>query len=266
MKLGYLIYINRKTPKIVKKIFDFRWAIISTIKENRERKKHKDSIFSIAYDNKKKIRFYLPIKKEAIQQSIIVKKEFFEKINLDIIKKYLPKQCTIIDIGANIGNHSMYFSLMNSSNKIYAFEPHNINYDILKKNIKINNLKNITTYNMAVGNKEGSGILIEQDNNNLCDTMVEYNDKGNIQFISLDTFIDTEKLTKIDLIKIDVEGFEEYVIKGMARLIDKYDPIYWIEIWEDKKEVVFNLLKTYNLIEIHNDQFSRADNYLFKKR
>ena len=119
---------------------------------------------------------------------------------------------------------------------------------------------------MAIGNKEGSGILIEQDNNNLCDTMVEYQDKGTIQFISLDKFIKTEQLSKIDLIKIDVEGFEEYIIKGMIQLIDKYDPIYWIEIWEDKKEVVFNLLKKYNLIEIHNDQFNRADNYLFKKR
>ena len=266
MKLGHAIYINTKTPKIIKKVLEIRWATISTIKENRARKKHKDNIFPISYNDEKQVKFYLPIKKEAIQQSIIVKKEFFEKINLDIVKKYLSKQSIILDIGANIGNHSMYFSLLDSDNKIYAFEPHNINYNILRKNIEINNLTNIKIYNIAIGDKEGSGILVEKDNNNLCDTMVEYQAEGKVRFTSLDKFIQTVQLKKIDLIKIDVEGFEEYVIKGMVQLINKYDPIYWIEIWDEKKEVVFKLLKKYNLIEIKNKQFNLVDNYLFKKR
>lgn len=265
MKLGYTIYMNKKTPKIIKKIMETRWQIISAIIEHKKRKDHKDHIFSIPFDNDIMAKFYLPLEGEVIEQHLIVTNSFFEHENLRIIQDYLPKQCTIIDVGANIGNHSIFFSLLNRDNEIYAFEPHHVNYDILLKNLKLNNLSNVKTYPLAVGSQTGKGNLIELPNKNLSDTMVEYDDDGKISFTSLDEFIKEEKLEKIDLVKIDVEGFEENVIKGMLQLSIKYDPIYWIEIWDDNIESIFNLLNENNFEEIKNDEFNEIDNYLFKK-
>ncbi len=265
MKLGYKIYYNKNTPKIIRKIMETRWQFNAAIIEHKKRKNHLDHIFSIPFDQDTMAKFYLPLKGEVIEQHLIVTNEFFEKENLEIIKDYLPKQCTIIDVGANIGNHTIFFSLLNRDNEIYAFEPHHINYEILVKNIQLNNLHNVKTYPFAVGNKKGKGNLIELPNKNLSDTMVEYDSEGEISFISLDEFVENEKLEKIDLIKIDVEGFEENVINGMLELAKKYDPIYWIEIWDDNKETIFELLRQNNFEEIKNYEFNLIDNYLFKK-
>ncbi|MCK5811737.1 MAG: FkbM family methyltransferase [Clostridiales bacterium] len=265
MKLGYKIYYNKNTPKVIRKIMETRWQINSTIIEHKRRKKHLDHIFLIPFEQDKMVKFYLPLKGEIIEKHLIVTNEFFEKENLEIIKNYIPKKATIIDVGANIGNHTIFFSLLDSDNRIYSFEPHHINYEILLKNIKLNNLHNVKTYPLAVGDKKGKGNLIELPNKNLSDTMVEYDSKGEISFISLDEFVKNEKLEKIDLVKIDVEGFEENVIKGMLELAKKYDPIYWIEIWNDNKETIFKLLRKNYFEEIKNDEFNINDNYLFKK-
>lgn len=70
-------------------------------------------------------------------------KQFYELRELDKFRKYVPSNPIIYDIGANIGNHTIYFKKYYDANKIYSFEPVPANFELLNKNIQENNLKNI---------------------------------------------------------------------------------------------------------------------------
>ena len=62
-------------------------------------------------------------------------KRYWDMRAHNLINKYLGDNATIIDIGANIGSHSIYWALTRSAKKVYAFEPLNETYEILKTNI-----------------------------------------------------------------------------------------------------------------------------------
>ena len=97
--------------------------------------------------------------------SIIEKtNDFYEQNLLDNwVAKYAKEAKVIYDIGANIGNHTVYFAKKLNAEKIYSFEPMSINYKMLEKNIADNNIKNVKAYNIALGAENSSSkMLIEQ--------------------------------------------------------------------------------------------------------
>ena len=67
--------------------------------------------------------------------------EFYDIGNLNIMKEYLNSDSNVLDIGANIGNHSIFFSQF--AKMVYSFEPQIENFNCLEKNIIVNNIKNV---------------------------------------------------------------------------------------------------------------------------
>ncbi|HPD33893.1 MAG TPA: FkbM family methyltransferase, partial [Candidatus Kapabacteria bacterium] len=81
------------------------------------------------------VNFYLPNTEDYIQKSIINNRTFYEYDMLkDIFESLLPGD-VVIDVGANIGNHSMFIGKFCNPEKVYSFEPFQYTFDILKKNI-----------------------------------------------------------------------------------------------------------------------------------
>ena len=99
------------------------------------------------------VRFYLPnYPRDKSQTFIVDNNNFNEFFALDILNNYLNDESVIVDVGAFIGNHSLYWAINNNARKVYAFEPLLENYKILKKNIKINKLKGVViAKNVALG-------------------------------------------------------------------------------------------------------------------
>ena len=61
----------------------------------------------------------------------------------------------IFDIGANIGNHTLYFSRNTDAKKIYSFEPFKMNFERLRENVRNNNISDkVSIYNEAIGEKK----------------------------------------------------------------------------------------------------------------
>ena len=149
--------------------------------------------------------------------------EFLKPVNSILLKG------TALDIGANIGNHSLYFSCFFS--KVYSFEPNPDTYDLLKINAKGAN--NITVYNYGLGDEEGTFFLQENITNIGGSSVVNnQNDKTvEIKILKLDNLID--EISDLVFIKIDVEGFEEKVFRGGIKCIKKYQPIV---VFEQDKE------------------------------
>lgn len=158
-----------------------------------------------------------------VDKQVFVYKDFEPEIK-EIFLKYVNEGFTVLDIGANIGVHTLFFSkIVGDSGKVIAFEPIKKIYEQLKKSIAINDFKNIDLNNFALGNKEEEvEINIVRENigaSSIYDN-VDSNKKENISVKILDNL----NLPKIDFIKIDVEGYEWNVIKGSKKLIEKDKP------------------------------------------
>lgn len=139
----------------------------------------------------------------------------------------------IIDIGTNIGETLLNFAKRNPSGFNYGFEPVPYLFERAKSNIALNNFKNIEVFNIALSDKEEILFFQEASNNNSSGTAMskQGGDKFQIvQAISLDKFVEQNNLAKIDLIKIDVEGFEMNVLVGGKNSIQKYKPLLFIEL------------------------------------
>lgn len=162
-----------------------------------------------------------------------------EELNL-IIQYFKPisKQLfngIAIDIGANIGNHSIFFSKF--FNKVFSFEPHPKVFKLLKFNTET--LKNIYQFKFGLGNKKEIKKITE-NKLNLGKSRFKKNTnnvkqkKFIVQIKKLDD--ELKKIKKINLIKIDVEGEELEVIKGSKNIIKLNNPIILFEL--DKSQFI----------------------------
>jgi FkbM family methyltransferase len=140
-----------------------------------------------------------------------------------IMKKYLKKDMIIAEIGANIGYYAlMEASIIGKNGTIYAIEPFPPNYELLKKNIDINSYNDrIETYNLAISNVPGKTKLFIKEKHNLCNMLETENEESFVEIdtTTLDDFIKGKKIP--DMIRMDIEGYEFYVVEGMKETLEK---------------------------------------------
>ena len=209
------------------------------------------------------IKFYLPLwNKDDMQKFVYLNDSFYDMEALVYLKHKFSdriKGRTILDIGANVGNHSLYFAHYLKPEKIYAFEAMSDTYAILEKNIKINELSEcICGINAGVGEKQSKGTITFRDISNIGSTSIAEDVAGNIDIVAIDDF---SWISNIGLMKIDVEGFEAKVIRGAKNTISKYKPIIMIEIFEESSnfdEIYLFFSRLGYTVEAINE-----DNYFF---
>jgi FkbM family methyltransferase len=138
----------------------------------------------------------------------------------------------IIDVGANFGYHTIMFS-REANGKVFAFEPQSQNYQLLKDNIQNNNISNVITFNLACGDEKCNVKMpfIEENNQmvNMGDftpNMLENNNYTMTETIKLDQMTFP---SKVDVIKIDVQGWEIKVLAGARRLLSEHKPVLIVE-------------------------------------
>jgi FkbM family methyltransferase len=149
---------------------------------------------------------------------------------------------TALDIGANIGNHSLFFSQYFST--VYAFEPNPAIYELLKINSTyVSKTKNIIPYCYGLSDKT-QNLNLRFDPNNIGDSKIVFendfriNDKNQITIkVEKADNLSFLKDSNIGLIKIDVEGHEIFTLKGAVEIIRINKPII---IFEQGAEEIFN--------------------------
>lgn len=163
------------------------------------------------------------------------------------------KEPVIFDIGANIGTYTTWIAKLFPMGKIYCFEPQRLVFQMLCGNIAINNFDNCYAYNMAIGYQNDYKEVIEPDYYSKEDfgifSLIEDKIKeksGNryvVPLISLDTFVETFKIEKVDFLKIDVEGMDVDVLRGAQKTIEKYRPTLFIEHSDNRKSVLNDIIE-----------------------
>ena len=137
----------------------------------------------------------------------------------------------VIDIGAHLGFFSLYASLLNSKVPIYAFEPHIGNFELLKKNLKDNRVKNVTAKHLAVSNKIGEiDLLISKEdlNHSTVHAIEPTNEVQKVQSITLEKILNRHHIGQCDLIKMDCEGADFSIIEDSPpEVFDRVSHIFW---------------------------------------
>jgi FkbM family methyltransferase len=177
-----------------------------------------------------------------IYNRILKTDSFYETDLLEYISNVVgddAKKNVVIDIGANIGNHSVYLGKFVAGRLISVEANPNV-LPILRSNLE-RNIDNYTIYECALGAAEGKGIVSmpEGSSNNIGMAMVEFIDDGAltdeaVPVRTLDQVIDEYKANnpgefKISAIKIDVEGSEVSVLSGASETLSEYHPDLFIE-------------------------------------
>lgn len=178
-----------------------------------------------------------------------------EKAETLFWKSLIKDNDIILDIGANIGYYSLMASKRIKSGKIYAFEPVKQTYAKLIKNIELNNFQNIVPVNKAVSNKEDIIEIYVADNKNTGTSSITNHahfsgEKQPVVAIPIDSFVRENKIPKVDIIKIDVEGAESLVIEGMQETLIKFNPYILIELIDERlKAAGSSLILIYDFLE-----------------
>ncbi len=182
----------------------------------------------------------------------------YEKGTLHFIEEHLKKGDVFYDVGANIGLMAIFAAnQVGSAGKVIAFEANPETLGILNYNIGLNYAKQIQSVGKAIGSENG---FVEIYNNWAVNrggaTIVKPNDSAlssQVEMISIDGSPEFGN-GRIDMVKIDVEGFEMNVLKGMTQVLKRdKPPILIVECSADRKNDYTSINDLYRFIKSVND-------------
>lgn len=195
---------------------------------------NEDGFFEFNLNNDVKINLY----KDSVLSRLIY--EGFEREETDYLTKILKKGDIFVDIGTNIGLFSLIASkIVGDEGTVLSFEPAPLTFSRLNENVKLNNLKNIDSRNIGLSDKKGELIFYVSNNgydawNSFApsqDNKLESSIQVPVSTLDAE-LVDIDK-SKIKLVKIDVEGWEKFVLHGGKDFLVNYNPIVMIEFTEE---------------------------------
>ncbi len=160
---------------------------------------------------------------------------WYEKAQILTFLTLLKTNTNFIDIGANVGYYSLAAAAKFKGISVMSFEPSSNTFLKFQRNIELNRLKNITPFQQAISDKPKEQVLYVsgQDNTGMSGFQKAENFTGKTELVScttIDLYISKTNLHKLDIVKIDIEGAEMNVLKGMTDTIINHQPVLLIEI------------------------------------
>ena len=146
-----------------------------------------------------------------------------------VMRRLLAKGDVFVDVGAHIGYHTLLASrLVGETGHVYAFEPSPARHGELVENIARNALSNVTTFELAAGATESVATLFEAPRTNTsASTMVSRaardssagDERRDVRVAPVQDCIAEEDIPRVRVVKVDVEGFEIEVLRGLGRIL-----------------------------------------------
>lgn len=166
-----------------------------------------------------------------------------------LLQPYMREGMVVADVGANIGYLTLFFCrAVGPRGHVFAFEPEPENFRELARTVKHNGIERCTPLNCACGTSDQPAYLAVGLNGYI---QPDCTDSVNCKMVSLDSFVNDHKVSNLDLVKIDVEGFEAQVLGGMSDILARQRPIVYVEVHPpgfcgsgDPRKVC-SILKTY---------------------
>jgi FkbM family methyltransferase len=150
--------------------------------------------------------------------------------------KLLKPGFKVIDAGANMGYLTLAFARQCSSGMVYSFEPDSENFKTLTRNVELNALRNVKLFNTALGDSPRTATLYKLYENNpganriLPEAPQANIEHENVTVTTLDVLYEQGAFTEVDFMKVDVEGFEMFLLQGATTMIRKCQPMLFVEL------------------------------------
>lgn len=185
-----------------------------------------------------------------------------------LCKSKIKKDMIVFDIGANIGYYSvLYSSFVGKNGKVYAFEPVNHYYQHLIEHLNMNHIENVQAEKVILSNKKGFLEIFPGESSARVDlpdgdqSAWKKHLKEEVQTITIDEYVKEKGITRLDFVKLDVDGHESFILEGAKDTLSKFSPLILLEFCEEHQSgagrTCQDLLRiitsyNYNLYDIHS--------------
>jgi FkbM family methyltransferase len=181
-------------------------------------------------------KMYLDLSDLGLSWELIVR-GIHEERATKVLRQEVKEGMTVVDIGANLGYYAlMEASIVGDKGQVYALEPVRRNFDILCKNIRANGYENVKAYCIAVSSSSGTAKMTLTNRSNW-GSLLDVNGEAVSEYakanknrlpkqivevptISLDEFLAEQGVHQVNFIRMDLEGYEIEVIKGMTNTLE----------------------------------------------
>lgn len=171
--------------------------------------------------------------------------QFYEKCVLDRLSD-LAGHGTYVDVGANVGNHLVFMGKSHPNRRLVGFEPNPRAFELLEINIALNELSKTTRLlPFALGETDSRATMATSEHN-LGAARIDNGSTIDIQVKVGDDLLAGED---IDIIKIDTEGFEMFVLSGLRKTIARCRPILFVEVDACNAAEFEALMRTHRYVE-----------------
>ena len=183
----------------------------------------------------------------------------YEVATQRLLRRLLPRTQCFLDIGANAGAYTFAAALQPHRPRVHAFEPEPYNLAWLRRNVQINDLRNVAVYGVALADESGTSLLFLPSWGHGTSTLVERalveraGGAVEVAVTTLDEWAANQELQRVDVIKTDTEGTEDRVLRGGRTLIERDRPFIICEVWPDPRieEALTSLLDELGYLAYH---------------
>ena len=191
---------------------------------------------------------FIPLEKKMGGRGIFLYREKIEPL-MEYGLKFIRKNDVCIDAGANQGIYSIPFAkIVGRKGKVIAIEPMKYAQEILKKNSKLNNLRNIQIFNGVISDKNKKEILDLTTGVGSASIIRDFGKKKRLKVVSItmDNLVKKYGLKRINFIKMDIEGSELSALHGAQKTLKKFKPIICLESDIQNFSKIYNFLKKFS--------------------
>lgn len=207
------------------------------------------------------LRFYISNPYDSVQRTLL-KSRFFEAAELDYVEQWIGGGAHIIEVGAYVGNHAVYYLRYLQPAALTVFEPNAEIVALLERNLAANRVDGLTpvVHALAAGRAAARYDAVSRDPNNQGATRLVAAADGAIQAVPLDEIVKGA----VDFIKIDAEGMELEVLEGAARIVRESRPKIMIEIFNDHHTPFAHWLQDHGYRIVQTFKYVNATNYMIE--
>jgi len=195
----------------------------------------------------------------------------FSELETETFKRFVDKETTVIEVGANIGAHTVW--LAKNAKRVIAIEPQPFIYYTLCAQVVLNSLQNVECINSCIGFSENGYIDIpsldysKPNNFGGLEMYAPATERVRVRCQTLDEVLESRAITGKVFLKVDVEGMEEQVLRSGVQFIRDMLPIMYVENDRPNKEIsLLNFIKSMGYsTEKDSPLLFNKDNYFKKK-
>lgn len=177
----------------------------------------------------------MPLKDDYIFHYLLSMHKIFEIELISFLMEYISFTSVVIDVGGHIGNHSIQFA--KKAKKVFAFEPMELNCQLFEKNLLLNGIKNVKLFKIAVADVK-CNLEVDKINSklstNLGAAFLQKSKNGFIPATTIDEVLIPILKDRVSVMKFDVEEMEYFALLGAIKIIKKFHPVIYTEIFRKR--------------------------------